>query len=187
MGYWYQKYHGVPYRSYWVYRPRCRDALLVLYFSQECRTNSRKKIKIAGISPRPRAMKAGIAWSIVNCLFVLSCSGVQNSWKWPRCAFELVISILIFWNIPFSNNEETATLKALWNACQLGGMYIRRRQNFRDFWPPLPPFIYILCTVRLQNWPIFWPPLPPHCRRLMYIVPNTEGAPEFVTYLHLKL
>ena len=51
-------------------------------------------------------------------------------------------------------------------------MYIRRRQNFRDFWPPLPPFIYILCTVRLQNWPIFRPPLPPHCRRLMYIVPK---------------
>ena len=55
---------------------------------------------------------------------------------------------------------------------RLGGMYIRRRQNFWDFWPPLPLHLHFMycSSAKLAN---FLTPSPPHCRRLMYIVPKT--------------
>ena len=41
-----------------------------------------------------------------------------------------------------------------------GGMYIRRRQNFRDFWPPLPPSstFYVLFVCKIGQ---FFDPPPP--------------------------
>ena len=61
------------------------------------------------------------------------------------------------------------------HACLRGHVH-KTSAKFSGFLTPPPPFIYILCTVRLQNWPIFRPPLPPHCRRLMYIVPKIMSA-----------
>ena len=55
-----------------------------------------------------------------------------------------------------------------------GTIHLRRRQNFTNFWP-LPPYRrQFFSTIRWQIWQIFDPSPPKTCRRLKWMVPESN-------------
>ena len=95
----------------------------ILFFLKQGK-NSRMKIIMEDMRPKPRRMNDGRTWCIVRGLFPCAFLFVQkDSSKWPRKAGEVVMSFSIFWYIPVSSKEEIALLKIFWNSMTVGHLH----------------------------------------------------------------